>query len=256
PLNASTGDTINLYLPNDYNFDNTKETIPIKMNYVGSIESKYLIGMNRFGYYNNLTLIVSEDFYLQNQDSIKVDASMVNILLNLDKNQNKEIAIKRINNYVTANNADFLQEKDSEIEFNMKIKSSYPVIYTGLVLLTLISSINLMNIRSMNMSLREKEFKILLSIGMKKSKLNKIIFLEGIVAWFISSVIGGSISIIVLTIIKIVYMYQGYLQDTAIPIHIISVYIIMLFLITIIISIVPYRKLKNIELNNLTKDNE
>lgn len=257
PLNLESGEEADIYLTNKGQLDDFTDINPIKMNYVGSVETSKLISENRFNYFKNISIIASEDFYEQNKDLLKTSYnSRLNVFFDIDKNQDKDILKRKLNEYVGSNNADFIEEKSQELEYQQKNKEMNNLIYIAIGLVTLISIINLINTSIINISIREKEFKILLSIGMKKSKLKNMIFLEGIVTWFISSIIGGSISIILLYMIKYVYNNQGYISHKSIPLGIVFGCIFMLLIISIIISVVPYRRFKNIDLNNLMKEEE
>lgn len=257
PLNLESGEEADIYLTNKGQLDDFTDINPIKMNYVGSVETSKLISENRFNYFRNISIIASKDFYEQNKDLLKTSYnSRLNVFFDVDKNQDKDILKRKLNEYVGSNNADFIEEKSQELEYKQKNREMNNLIYIAIGLVILISIINLINTSIINISIREKEFKILLSIGMKKSKLKNMIFLEGIVTWFISSIIGGSISIILLYMIKYVYNDQGYISHKSIPLGIVFGCIFMLLIISIIISVVPYRRFKNIDLNKLMKEEE
>ncbi|MGL5316177.1 MAG: FtsX-like permease family protein [Peptostreptococcaceae bacterium] len=260
PISVNTGNIVNLYFAedeNNNNFDNIENSKPIKMNYLGFIDRGNLINQNSFGYSGYLTLMVSNDFYLKHNYIFKDNEfNSFSISMELDKKQNEDISIERIEDYVSMNSANLSKEKVVELEYKESVDLYFKLISLALVFIIIISAISIINTRNININMRIKEFKILLSIGMKKSKIIKMIFLEGIVAWFISTCIGGFISIVILILINMWYLYIGSLYKPTIPFGLVFGGIIIILAITTITSAVTYYKFKNLDLNDLMEKEE
>ncbi len=250
-------DEVNLYLLT-HNTKNIDKVNPIKMNYLGEIDPNKIINSSKYGYDNLLAVIVNNEFYKNNINNIEDDFGvLLNVSLNIDKTKDYNEMITKIDEYVNLSNAYFSQDKLEELEYIEGRNVFFMIIYLGLFLIIIMASINLINTRNIDIYLREKEFKILLSIGMKKSDLKKMIFLEGIISWFISCSIGNIISIIILIGINVIYVYyQGHIKNIYIPYEVIFISNLILFIITIITSSIPYKKFKNIDLNDLTNEKD
>lgn len=257
PILVNEDSTVNLYLGEGDSFNQIESLKPIKMNYLGSIGTRNIINENSFRYFEYLTLIVSNDFYTKYSSLFKeYEFNLFNISMELDKKQNEDMAIKQIEDYVSMNRAHFIKERQEEIEHKKSADVYFNITFIGLAFIVLISGISIINTRNITMHLRKNEFKTLLSIGMKKSKLIKMVFLEGIVACFIASLIGGSISIIILVGINRWYLYISNLDKLKIPFGIVLVGILVILIITTITSAVTYYKFRKLDLNDLIDKEE
>ena len=242
---------VKLYLNENSNF-------PIEARILGSIDSDKLISGNRFGYYNRLTIIVSDEFYYKNKDIMNNLISTykyINTSINLKENINTQIAISKIKDIVNKNGGYYLQEKETLDSYKNNMDALAVLIYTMLFLVVFIGAINIINTRYTNIILRKKEFGTLLAIGIQKGDLRKIIILEGIVQWFISGTIGIALSLISFKVIGMIFSYSVgrsyYISNLLIVIG-----VFILLVINLLSSFIPYIKLKKMEINELIRNEE
>ncbi|MEO2681089.1 ABC transporter permease, partial [Clostridium butyricum] len=242
---------VKLYLNENSNF-------PIEARILGSIDSDKLISGNRFGYYNRLTIIVSDEFYYKNKDIMNNLISTykyINTSINLKENINTQIAISKIKDIVNKNGGYYLQEKETLDSYKNNMDALAVLIYTMLFLVVFIGAINIINTRYTNIILRKKEFGTLLAIGIQKGDLRKIIILEGIVQWFISGTIGVALSLISFKVIGMIFSYSVgrsyYISNLLIVIG-----VFILLVINLLSSFIPYSKLKKLEINELIRNEE
>lgn len=261
-LTAKVGDSVELYFIDglegeEINGEELEGIQPLKMNYRGTIDSEDLLNSDRFGYYQYIAIVVSEDFLRENKELLDlVYNSTLELAFNIDEGQNKENAVQEIKKYTNLNNAYYTEEKESVIEEFKSIELSFVLINSALVLIVIMSTINIINNRSINISLRKKELSALLSIGMKKSQVMKMIFLEDILEWGISSLIGGTISIIILKIMNSWFIKLSNMKELISPYPIVLLNIGFLLILTLITNIVPYNKLKDLQLGELLNNEE
>ena len=242
---------VKLYLNENSNF-------PIEARILGSIDSDKLISGNRFGYYNRLTIIVSDEFYYKNKDIMNNLISTykyINTSINLKENIYTQIAISKSKDIVNRNGGYYLQEKETLDSYKNNMDALAVLIYTMLFLVVFIGAINIINTRYTNIILRKKEFGTLLAIGIQKGDLRKIIILEGIVQWFISGTIGVALSLISFKVIGMIFSYSVgrsyYISNLLIVIG-----VFILLVINLLSSFIPYSKLKKLEINELIRNEE
>ncbi|MBS4840828.1 MULTISPECIES: ABC transporter permease [Clostridium] len=237
---------------------NENSNLPIEARILGSIDSDKLISGNRFGYYNRLTIIVSDEFYYKNKDIMNNLISTykyINTSINLKENINTQIAISKIKDIVNKNGGYYLQEKETLDSYKNNMDALAVLIYTMMFLVIFIGAINIINTRYTNIILRKKEFGTLLAIGIQKGDLRKIIILEGIVQWFISGTIGIALSLISFKVIGMIFSYSVgrsyYISNLLIVIG-----VFILLVINLLSSFIPYIKLKKLEINELIRNEE
>lgn len=231
------------------------EKLPeIKAKFIGNIDSRYIYNWRNNDTDNGVVTIVSEDFYKNNKDVIdKSIISSSRFLTDFNFIDNKKLNenIMDIETYAENNMYYVIDNRASFLEFKRQIYGGATITYTILAISMAIGVINIINNKTINFSLRKKEFGTMLAIGLKKEDLRKIIMLEGIVQWFISSLIGGIISYIILKIIFIAYAYLGQIENNKSPNWIIVFGIIMLLIINLLasrLSLKRYKELSTIEL--------
>ena len=242
---------VKLYLDEEYN-------VPIEANLLGFIDHDNLISSTRFGYYSNLTIIVSDDFYFANKkvmDDLQSITRNINFSMNLKDDIDSENALSISKELITKNGGTYFETKESLKEDKKTIYASAVLIYITLFFITIIGGLNIINTRYINIILRKKEFGTFLAIGIQKDDLRKIIILEGIVQWFISSSIGTVLSLIILKVINVMFSYSvGEIH--VIPFWIMIISILILLVINLLSSFLPYSKLKKLEINELIRNEE
>lgn len=229
----------------------------IKANYLGSIDHRDLVGAERFGYYNYLTIIVSRDFYDNNKellDKYNERSSSVNLSLNFNEKNNSDLF--KIEKIISQYGGYYLEPKKDLQYFQNSFDALSVIIFTVLFLTMIIGGINIINTRTINIILRKKEFGTLLAVGMKSNDVKKLIILEGIVQWFISASIGVIISIISLKIINIIMQYSEESEMYSMPFLIIIVGVLLILFINLLSSILPYKRFKNLDVSELLRSDE
>ena len=242
---------IRLYLDEYYNF-------PIQSEFLGFIDYDKLINGSRFGYYSRLTIIVSEEFYFENKklmNDLQSISRNINAVINIRKNIDKDKALLTSKELITKNGGVYFESKESLKKDKNTMDALAVLTYTTLFLIIIIGALNIINTRYINIILRKREFGTFLAIGIRKSDLRKIIILEGIVQWFISSSIGTLLSLIVL---KGASSIIGYSFGVVyiMPFGIILISVLILLVINLLSSFLPYSKLKNMEINYLIRNEE
>ena len=237
---------------------NENNKSPIYSKFLGCINSDKLISGNRFGYYNRLTIIVNDEFYYKNKDimdSLSSISSDINTSINIKKNINRNTAISTIKEIINKNGGYYIEEKQTSESYKNTVDASATLIYTMLFLVVCIGSINIINTRYINIISRKKELGTFLAIGIRKDKFRNMIILEGIVQWFISCTMGIVLSLIAFKIISIAFSYSvGQIYN--IPNLIILMGALILLLVNLLSSFLPYTKLKKLEINELIRNKE
>ncbi|NFQ96924.1 FtsX-like permease family protein, partial [Clostridium botulinum] len=130
------------------------------------------------------------------------------------------------------------------------------IIYTVLFLTIFIGGVTILNNKNISILLRKKELGILLAIGINKKRLKKVLLFEGIIQWFISSSIGILSSYIILRVIYSVLYYSGEADNFRMPIISVLIVISILFIIILLGSYFPVRKLNQMETTELLRNEE
>lgn len=120
-------------------------------------------------------------------------------------------------------------------------------IYGFVILISFIGIVNIINSITIELLLRKSEFAIMLSIGMSRKQLGKMIVLEGILYGIISSIIGTLISIGLFNMM--IYIQKRYMDFAEVmPISIVIIGFTTNILITLLASLIPLKRLKNISI--------
>ncbi|MGL5084606.1 MAG: FtsX-like permease family protein, partial [Clostridium sp.] len=219
--------------------ENSIEMSEIKAKIIGNIDSRHIYNWRNNDSENGVVIIASENFYKNNKaiiDENIVASSRFISDINLINNELEHENVVNIKSYLEANGDYFLDNKNSSLTLKREVIGSATIIYTILIISMAIGIINIINNKTINLSLRKKEFGTMLAIGLKKEGLEKIIMLEGIVQWFVASLIGGIISFIILKIIFIAYTYLGGIENSKTPIWIIGIGVTILLIISLVAS--------------------
>lgn len=237
----------------------SEESKSIKGDYLGSVSHRELFSGKNFGRYNDVTLIVSKDFYNANKDKINVieqHSTTISVNLNIKDSVDRYKAMANLQEVITMNGGHFIEEKANNDTFQNSLDAMSVLIYATLFLAMIIGGINIVNTRSINIILRKKEFGTLLAVGMSKEKVKKLIILEGIVQWFISGSIGTILSLILLKAINIMLVIGNGADMYPIPIWVILIGLVILLTINLLSSFLPYKKLKDLDVSELLRDDE
>lgn len=145
------------------------------------------------GYSNGLKLITTEELgkKLIEQEDIKP----INLNIVIDDINNEEISITAIEEAVKQNPSLLVT---NNIDSNRSEKSSILMIqillYGFVIVVSLISSVNIINTLTTNILLRKREFATLKSIGLTQKGLRKMIVLEGFLYGIVGTIYGSVIA--------------------------------------------------------------
>lgn len=242
--------------------NNSKE---VTLEYLGSIDGNKAFGGNRYGFSNNTTLIVSKDFYennkdifikKNNEDKYFIEAIDINFDLDIKKDINKEEAIGIIENYSNKIEANWLDNIKSNSQYREDSIILSSLIYLTLFLIMIIGGVNIINNRYISIKLRNKEIGTLLALGISKKRLKKILILEGVVQWFISTAASIILSYIGLEVLDRIFAYTSEIDIPKMPILAILFGSVMLFVINILGAYLPIRKLEYTNTTELIRNDE
>lgn len=128
-------------------------------------------------------------------------------------------------------------------------------IYGFIIMITLISVVNIVSTISLNILLKKRELATLGVVGMEKSKINKMVALEGCLHGVIASVWGGIVSVILVKIM-IRMLSNGFSVSSSIPVMPFIIGFIGVMVITLISSLLPLRRLRKISLVESIRNEE
>lgn len=238
-------------------FANISSSLNMKL--VGTINNKHIPFGDRLDYDDGIFIIASKDFYDKNKKEIlsaSTSNSFMNIYFNFLDLSKREETKELIEQYVSEYEGLCIDNYLDSVEDIRYLLGVSVVFYTILFLITLIGATNIINNRSISISLRKKEFGTLLAMGMDKRDLRSVILLEGIVQWLISVLIGGVISYIGLEIILLILWKSGQINEISMPVWILVVGIFLLLIINLASSIIPFRRFKNFDTIEMMRSEE
>ncbi|MGL5245144.1 MAG: ABC transporter permease, partial [Sarcina sp.] len=231
----------------------------LKDNNVYEFKVKNIIDDDIFSrYYNeNLGIIFNENFYNNAIDTAKNSGHSREV--RIDFNTENEQELKKVSSQIEKVAEDNEVTYINKYEENKREEQMWLVInvfiYGFIVLITLIGIINVLTTIMLNILLKKKEFGTLETIGMSKKQLTKMIMLEGLLHGVIASVIGGIVSI-ALVKLMIIQISKGFTITDKIPITPFIIGFGGVLIITLISSLLPLRKLKNISAVDCIRNNE
>lgn len=271
-FNLKENDRFTLKIDNESHDENNKsideksQTIlnngkDINLKYLGSVNMKEVI--SGYGLGDITTLIVSRDFYNNNKDLfMKNNDEMfwynqrINLELELKPNLNRETALKSIENYTNQIEGNYIDNKlDSwQLESGILVISSMVYLITFLTMI--VGGLNLINNKNINIKLRGKEMGTLLALGISKKRLRKILMLEGIIQYFISTVVSLILSYTILSVLYKIMIYSEQLSTGKMPVLATIFGCGVLFVINVLGSYLPIRKLKYTNTTELIRNQE
>lgn len=237
----------------------SKSKNSMELIYLGEIELNDIINGKRYGIENNTTLIVSQSFYLNNKDvfnSADLEVSNIDLTIELKDSLNREVQVRKIKNYSNLIGGFCTDNKKINIDYSIEMYIVTMIVYLILGLSMLIGGINIINNKSVYIKIRGKEIGILLAIGINKRRLKKILFLEDLIQWIISSVFSFTVSFISLHIIYNILTYTNNIDIKYIPLKEAIIGSIILLFINILGSYLSVRKIDFTKTTELIRNNE
>lgn len=139
--------------------------------------------------YNSMSLIttdkVSKNLTNEELDISSLEVSLKDSSLHLKTYEEINTILQDDPSYSTMN---YVDANASEKSFIILIKV---LVYGFIFVITLISSINIINTITMNITLRRKELSVLKSIGMSQKDLKKMIMYEGLFYGLVGGILGS-----------------------------------------------------------------
>ena len=141
-------------------------------------------------------------------------------------------------------NVEFYDYKESA-EKNKRMELELSVLVYGFIsVITLISSVNIINTISTNLLLRKREFATLQAIGMTQRQLKNMIYLEGALHGIVASIIGSLIGCMLSYVLNRL-MGNSFDVPWIIPYKSILISAVGAILITLLSTLLPLRKIKS-----------
>lgn len=194
---------------------------------------------NEYNYSPTMTLITSEEVY----KNITGNNDIRRMFIQLKENSNKD----NLSEYLKVLNKkdpgyqyfDFQEEskrnRDKAIAINI-------FLYGFVSVITLIGCLNIINTISTNLILRKRELAMIRAVGMDRSKMSKMICIEGIYYGVIASIYGGIIgTVLSYELFKIMQNLRDF--QWAFPIKEILTAVIGAIIISLISTYIPLRKI-------------
>lgn len=234
-----------------------EENREINLKYQSSIDGLYIQDYKYLENDDKVAFIISMDSFLKYGEVLKEkDGRFLGRRCDLLFNLKDESRLLEINRFCTLNNG-YLIDYKNITEGNMGTLFSLSIIINTILLISLcIATLNIINNKIITLSLREGEVATLISLGMRIKDIKKIILLEGVIEFLYSSLIGGGVSLVILKAIDIIFKFWGEVPSGYFPIHILLIGIAILFIISILSSLLSLRYLKEKELGKLMRGEE
>lgn len=237
----------------------------VTFEYLGSINGREVFDGNRYGYDMNITLIVSKAFYNNNkvlfteinsQGERYIKSPYGNIVIDIRKDIDINEASTIIKNYANKNKLNYYDAKYSAANIKNDVEVISGIGYMILFLMMIVGAVNIINNKFISIKLRGKELGTLLAIGISKKRLRKILILEAIVQWLISSVISIGLSMVILKVLEQILMYSFDVVKYKTPILAMIFSVVLLLVINCIGTYLPLRQLKYIDTTELIRNDE
>ena len=233
----------------------------LEFKYLGSIDGDKIINWNRYGASNITTLIINEDFYYNNIFKILSNdeylyPTFIAIDIELRDDVNKAVAMEMIKNYSQNIEGYFINNEININNYERSTKAMSTTIYIIMILIIVVGSANIIHNKIISINMRKEEIGVLLAIGVSKKRLNKILLLEGIVQWGISSVISLVLSYVILKVMGEMLYYSFEISVKVFPVWAIVLGVVFLFVINFISTYIPVRKLKYSDTIELIRNKE
>ncbi|WP_443659118.1 ABC transporter permease [Clostridium algidicarnis] len=194
-------------------------------------------------FYNSVNLIFSEEYFKKSFGDYKVK----NIGLRFKDKASRDNIYEYLESLSEEYGADYIDVYSVKEQTESASKQIYVFVYGFIIIVTIIALVNIINTITTGLLLRKNEFATLSAIGMTKSQLEKMVALEGILYGIITSIIGTVISYGLYKLL--LKSASGFVEiNTKVPIDIFVYGAVAIIMITLIASMIPLRKLKNMNI--------
>lgn len=194
-------------------------------------------------YYHSVNLIFSEDYFKKSFGDYKVK----NIGLRFKDKASRDNVYEYLESLSEEYGANYTDVYSLKEQMEGTSKQIYVFIYGFIIIVTIIALVNIINTITTGLLLRKNEFATLSAIGMTKSQLEKMVALEGILYGVITSIIGTVISYGLYKLL--LKSASDFVEiNTKVPIDIFAYGAVAIIMITLIASMIPLRKLKNMNI--------
>jgi len=216
------------------------------LNIVGIVSNDFL--NEHYTLQDGLNLIFTEEVYKKLNGNLDSKA----MLIKFKDKQSRE----KLNNYfgkkaseLGGRYTDYYKKAEEE---RNRILQEKVFIYGIITLISLISSINIINSIGINILIRKREFAALQALGMTRGQMTRMVLLEGLIHGVVSSFIS---LILASYLIRILMRAESREVTSNVPIEILIISIGGCILISLIASLNPLRRLKNMNVvENLKGD--
>lgn len=227
-------------------------------NIIGSIKPSDLIELRGFSQ-ENMGFIVSESFFNKNMKTIlgeykDMGTPSTQLLFDFESGDK---SIDQVQSELRKNYEVYVFDRYEELEYLKGLIRVLKIVAYGflsVVILTLIGTI-IIN-KNMTVNSRKKEYGTMLAIGMEKKSLRKSVMLEAIIQWLIVCAVAIPISVKTSSIILSILVLEGEISNSTVSITLVIFAIIMMFIIILITSVIPFRKFKNFDMVEMMKEEE
>ncbi len=192
---------------------------------------------------NSVSLIFSKDYFKKSFGDYKVKG----IALRFKDKASRDNIYEYLENLSEEYGARYTDTYSLKEQTEGASKQIYVFIYGFIIIVTIIALVNIINTITTGLLLRKSEFATLSAIGMTKSQLEKMVALEGILYGIITSIIGTTISYGLYKLL--LKSASDFVEiNTKVPIDIFAYGAVAIIIITLIASMIPLRKLKNMNI--------
>ncbi|MGL5149694.1 MAG: ABC transporter permease [Clostridium sp.] len=209
----------------------------LEFKYLGDINKESLVRKSTYQYSNNIVIIASKKYYEKNKEilnSPNLGNCRIDIITSIKDGVNKGDAMEDIKGVADIYKGHFINNIEDRQSSISEISGVVSIGYLIIILTSIIGGINIINNKIMHIKGRKDEIDILYAIGMKRKRLEKILFLEGFIQWIISTIIGIGLSIIILIIIYNGLYFSGGVRSLYIPYGSMIVGSILILIINVI----------------------
>lgn len=183
-------------------------------------------------------------------DKLEEKNSFQGMQIILKKDANRKSIKNQLVKLTEADKRIYLNDVKEEIESVKKANLVLKIFLYGFIcIVTLISSLNIINTINTNLMLRKGEIASLQAIGMSNRQVKKMVYLEGIlygiISAFIGSILGTALSYLMYKIIckRVAFSWQ-------IPWKFIGISIVCSIIISFMSTYFPFKNLKNQNLSD------
>ncbi|MDO5689461.1 MAG: ABC transporter permease [Tissierellia bacterium] len=186
-------------------------------------------------------IVLSEEQYLE-------DVSVVPTSIGIDANRNLDDLKKELYNSIPGENVMIQTVTEFFAEQSARVQSILAIVWIFLALSVLLASIGLINNQVIGFIQRKREFAVLNSVAMSRSQLYMMIFFEVADSFLIGCGIGLGLSIWMNLLLERLLASIGLFVAFVFPWNSILVVVAVVFGILILTSLIPIRKISQMNL--------